>query len=594
MELVTLIQGTPEWLAHRAKHLNASDAPAVMACSPNKKRGDLVRELATGIAPEFSDFVQQRILDKGHDFERLARPLAEDIFGEDLSPCVGVNGKNSASFDGLTFMGDSAWEHKRLNAALREAMVEGCTGADLPLCYRVQMEHQCMVGEAIERVLFMASEWTGDGALIEERHCWYYPNSELRAQIAAGWEQLEKDVAAYVPATEPVVQPTAKIRDALPALRIEARGEITASNLEDFKAVVLERINGVNTELKTDQEFADADTDGKWLREVADKMQQAMQMVRSNIQSVDAVLVVLEQLEDIATKKAIQVEKLVKSEKDVRKEKIVLDAQQELAVHIAALNNQMGTSYLLVPQGIFAPVIKGLKSLESMQDKVRAALAQAVGDANATALRLRTNREHLKQGDFDWITLFSDFGVVGTKAAEDFQALAALRIGQHKAAEDKRLEAERERIRAEEQAKADAAMRAELIKTEQEAQAGIAEAREAEALPAPLLDALSDTAAFVRAEAVSAIDAKTAIKSARRTAAVVANEVPTLKIGTMNERLAHFKVTADDIRALGFEPSGKQGPSPLFRESEFPAICRAIAARALELAEQHEAAAIAV
>lgn len=568
MELVTLIQGTPEWQAHRAKHLNASDAPAMMGVSPYVTRSELIKRLATGITPEV-DQATQRIFDNGHRFEGLALPLAEEIVGDDMSNCVGVNGKFSASFDGLNFDGDVAFEHKTLSKRLREAMFDGCTGTDLPMDYAIQMEHQCMVGDKIGRVLFMASEWTGDGALIEERHCWYTPNPELRAQIVAGWEQLEKDVAAYTPTAEPVVLPTAKVRDALPVLRIEARGEITASNLEDFKAVVLERINSVNTELATDQEFADADADGKWLRDVAGKMAQAIQMVRSNIQPVDAVLVVLEQLQDIATKKAIAVEKLVKTEKDVRKEKIVTEAQNELAVHIDAINKQLGAAYLQAPQGIFAPVIKGLKSISSMQDKVRAALAQAIGDANATALRLRTNRDHLKQDGSDWVTLFPDFGVVGTRPAEDFQALAALRIGQHKEAENKRLEAERERIRAEEQAKADAAMRAELIKKEQEAQAGIAEARKAEALPAPLLDALSDTAAFVRAEAVSAIDAQTAIQSAKRSAT---DDGARIALGQIKELIAPLSIDAAGLAQLGFPHVATDKSSKLYRACDFEAI----------------------
>lgn len=35
--------------AHRAQHHNASEAPAMMGCSPYKTRAQLVREMATGI-----------------------------------------------------------------------------------------------------------------------------------------------------------------------------------------------------------------------------------------------------------------------------------------------------------------------------------------------------------------------------------------------------------------------------------------------------------------------------------------------------------------------------------------------------------------
>ena len=185
MQIVNLIQGSPQWHAHRAQHFNASDAPAMMGCSSYKTRSELIKELATGLGQEV-DAATQRRFDDGHRFEALARPLAEEVIGEDLSPCVGTSGKYSASFDGITFMHDVAFEHKTLNDTLREAMFDGCCGDALPLQYQVQMEHQAMVADSIEKVLFMASKWDGD-QLVEERHCWYYPNLELRAKIIAGW-----------------------------------------------------------------------------------------------------------------------------------------------------------------------------------------------------------------------------------------------------------------------------------------------------------------------------------------------------------------------------------------------------------------------
>ena len=95
MRTVNLILGTPEWHAHRATHFNASDAPAMMGCSPYKTRSQLLREFATGATIEHDAATLQRFAD-GHRFEDLARPLAEQILGEELYPCVGVDGKFSA------------------------------------------------------------------------------------------------------------------------------------------------------------------------------------------------------------------------------------------------------------------------------------------------------------------------------------------------------------------------------------------------------------------------------------------------------------------------------------------------------------------
>lgn len=571
MQIVSIVQGSPAWHEYRAKHFNASDAPAMMACSPYKSRSELIKELATGITAEV-DAGTQRIFDAGHQFEALARPLAEEIMEDELSPCVGTLGKYSASFDGLTFMSDDGFEHKSLNAALREAMVDGCTGADLPLHYQVQMEQQAMVS-GCTRILFMASKWeanrdTGEMVLVEERHCWYTPNLELRAKVVAGWELLEKDVAAYVP---PKADPiAAKLQQALPALRIEASGAITASNLDEFQVVVLDRINAVNMELVTDQDFADGDADGKWLRDVSAKMKEAVQRVRGGMESVDEVLRVLEQLDDIATKKAIAIEKKVKSEKDVRKEQIVLSAQRSLDEHIAELNRSLGARFLASPGPVFASVVKGLKSLDSMTDKVQAELGNQQASANAAAARYKANREHLNQADGDWINLFPDFTVAGNKATEDFQALAALRIGNQKQADAQRLEAEREKIRAQEQAKAEAAVRAEqeqkrqaedaeakaarekALQVEKDVQAAITEAHKTNALPAPLLSDLSAVATFVRDEAVATIDAKQVI-SAARTGAAPVDSGETMTLGQINTLIAPIKVDAAGLVDLGFE-----------------------------------------
>lgn len=586
-QTLSLTQGTPEWHAHRAQHFNASDAPAMMACSPYKSRADLIKELATGLMAEVSPQTQRRF-DDGHRYEALARPLAEEFIGQELFPVVGTNGKFSASFDGITLMEDIAFEHKSLNNDLRDAMHEGCTGTDLPLVYQVQMEHQIMVADTVEKVLFMASKWDGD-ALIEERHCWYYPNLELRAQIIAGWEQLEKDVAAYVPqAAQAKPLHEAKLRDALPVLRIDARGEITASNLDDFKEVALERINSINTVLETDQQFADADADAKWLRDVSSAMKQAGKQVRANMQSVDAVLNVLEQLDEIATKKAIDLEKRVKSEKDVRKQLIIQDAQQDLDAHVAALNQRLGANWLPRIAGGFAETIKGLKSLDSMRDKVAVALTNAKLQAKTTANTLLLNRDFLR-GDGtgqDWITLFPDFATVGTKAAEDFQALAALRIERQKAAEAARLDAERERIRAEEAARlereaaAKAQQEAELerLRIQQQAQqeqAEIALAQQTGTLAAPVAQDLAGLVQDKAVEDVAGIDAQQAIAAAKAGTAV-ADSGETLTLGQINTMIAPLKIDAAGLAELGFTPCSTVKAAKHYRCSSLPAICRAL------------------
>ncbi|MDH0851834.1 YqaJ viral recombinase family protein [Delftia tsuruhatensis] len=601
MQIVNLTQGSAAWHQHRAQHWNASDAPAMMGCSSYKTRSELVRELATGIAPEADAATERRFAD-GHRFEALARPLAEEIIGEELSPCVGTEGKLSASFDGLTFMNDTAFEHKSLNDRLRAAMGEGCTGADLPLQYQVQMEQQAAVA-GCERILFMATKWAPDGTLLEQLHCWYTPNPELRAQILAGWEQLALEVAAYVPADTSAAPVVAEPVESLPAVAVQLQGSLAVvSNLDKVAVAVRAFIDGMVVKPATDQEFADAEAECKALKKGEEAMKAAVANALAQVSDVEAFTRTANDLADLMRTTRLAREKLVAAEKESRKAEIVASAQANLDQHIAALNQQrLGANWIPRVAGGFAEAIRGKKSLDNMRDAIAVVLTNAKADANALAGRLEANRQHLRQDDSDWIALFADFAAVGGKAPEDFQALAALRIGQHRQAEAKRLEAERERIRQEEEARAqraaaaeaaraaaeqtrqleaerarirqeeqqraDAEAREKLAQANAQAQAGIAEGREAGALSAPLLDDLSATANHVHDSGVAALDTQQAISTAQASSAAAAPAAEdagaTITLGQLNALLKaenlSVKVSAETLDDQGLPYRKERG-----------------------------------
>lgn len=566
MKIVKLKQGTPEWHAHRARYFNASDAPAMMGCSPYKTREQLVRELATGIGEEITP-QKQAIFDAGHRAEALARPLAEDIIGQELYPVVGVadSGPYSASMDGLTMGEDVNLEHKALNQALREAMTPGCQGSDLPMVYQVQMEHQCLVCNTIERTLFMASKWDAEGNLIEERHCWYTPNPQLRAQIIDGWAALEHEVAAYDPTqSPPKAKMEAKAKDAaLPAIRIEVRGEVLASNVEELRALAVGRIALVKTELKTDQDFLDAKVDAAWLREVAASMKMGKQMVRGGMDTVDALLTMLEQVEALAERKAIDLENLVTSESKRRKDDVVANAQAALDAHIKKHNDSLGAEYLQRVVGPLALAAKNLKTLESTEKKVGAVLVEQKAAADALALRFTRNRAHLHQDGVDWITVFPDFDTAGSKTEEDFQAVAKQRIDRAKEA-------------------AEAAKAPPAAAPAQQDLSGVVDAD----VPQEFTGGAYRSGPGMHIALKSEAAAVTTVADAHSGAAneptqTVRTGVPTLRIGAINERFQYFSVTAMSLGGLGFDPAGRERAAPLYHDDDFPAICDAIVGRAL-------------
>ena len=544
-----LTQGTQEWLAYRATHFNASDAPAMMGVSPYKTRNQLLHEAHTGLTQEVNRSTQRRF-DDGHRFEALARPLAEEIIGEDLYPVVGSVGKLSASFDGLTIANEVNFEHKSLNEALRKAMVDGCTGADLPLAYQVQMEQQHLVSGA-EKTLFMASEWDDAGNLVEERHCWYVSNLELRQEIIDGWEQLERDLATYAPPETEGPKAVGVSPESLPALHIEVKGAVTASNLAEFKSTAVAVIGSISTELETDQDFANAEKTVKWCEDVEKRLEAAKEHALSQTASIDELFKAIDAIAEITRNKRLSLNKLVKDRKEQIRTDIVIGARLKFKCNIEEINNALGDDYIAIVYPDFAGAIKGKKTVDSIQNAVDTLLAQSSQSAMALAKVIRQNIDYLDANAADNKHLFPDLKSVVSKAGDDFEALVQVRVSKYKQeqedARNRALRIEQERIKREQQALDD-----------QTAQQAIEDAKAKEPEPAP---------------------------ASRPATAIKQDDGALIKLGDINARIAPLSITADGLSQLGFVCIATDKSAKLYRQSEFGAICEAMVSHIKSLAE---------
>ena len=436
MNIANLVQGSPEWKAYRATHFNASDAPAMMGCSPYKTRAQLLREMHTGVVPDVDAGTHKRY-ENGHRVEALARPLAEEIVGEELYPVVGSQGRLSASFDGLTLDERQGFEHKALNDALRAAFAAGAAQDCrlLPIYHRVQMEQQLLISGA-ERILFMTTAWSADEALLEEHDCWYTPDHDLRQQIIDGWLQFETDLRDFVLPEAPEPAPVGKAPESLPALRIEVTGAVTASNLAEFRETALAAIRSVNRSLKTDQDFADAERAVKWCGEVESRLKAAKEHALSQTASIDALFKALDDIGTEARAVRLDLDKLVARRKTEVKEEAVAAARRALEQHVAALNAEIAPMRLPAVPADFAGAIKGMRSVASMEDRLQSLLASAKVACDALARSIRANIATFKQeAEQQYAALFPDLHVLVHKPADDFAATLTARIAQHQAAE---------------------------------------------------------------------------------------------------------------------------------------------------------------
>lgn len=547
-KILALTQGSEEWARHRATALNASDAPAMMGASKYRSRADLIRERATGITPEV-DVATQRLFDRGHAAEAAARQYVEARIGEDLYPVIlsrEVDGlRLSASLDGQTMDGSLIWEHKLFS----ESLVAQVLAGELEPHYYWQLEHQLLVSGA-DRVIFT----TSDGTQENEASMVYRPVPGRAEALIAGWKQFLTDVADYVPAAAPTPVTAAPV-EGFGSLLLRVEGRVLASNLDAFRAdadAFIARLPKAS-ELETDQDFADAESAVKACAEAEARIKAAIDAALAQMSDVDAVMRAAGTVSETIRAARLALDRVVKAEKENRRAAIVSAGVKSVLDHYASINATLGEYSIGAPASLSSELgaaIKGKRTISSITDAVDAAVAQAKIEASQRADAIRVNVAILQEYA-DWMHIIpGPVQLVHTKQPDDLRNLLSTRVAEYKRQLDQdakeelaKQEAERERIRAEEQAKAErAAQNFEGITND----AGVAQP--VEHLPSKQAVAGSTPAAR-----------------------------STIKLGQINDAIAPLSITADGLAQLGFKPVGQQRAAKLYAADDFPRICAAIA-----------------
>lgn len=549
MKILNLVQGTPEWIAHRFTHHNASEAAAMLGLDPKLKRNELLHMKATGAEKEFSDWVRKNILEKGHEVEAKARPLIEFMIGEELYPVTGVEGDESASYDGLTMDERIGFEHKQWNEELAAMVNAGI----VPDSHMPQLQQQLMISGA-EKIIFVVS----NGTLEKMVHTEVLPDQEWFERIRLGWEQFDKDVAAYVP--EPIAAPiVAQVVKNLPAVAVQVSGSIAiVDNFDVFETALRDFVdNRLIRKPETDQDFADLDLQIKALKKAEDAIKGAEANMLSQLASVDAMKNTMDMVYNLTRDNRLAAEKLLAAEKENRRLEILQSGKDAFSAHIAALNERLKKPYMPQIVADFAGVMKGLKTIASLRNAVDTELARVKIEANVIADKIEANLNSLRDLAKDHAFLFADTAQLVMKENDDLVALIKVRISEHQQAEEKRLAEERERIRAEE---------ANKLREQREQEEAAELLRQAEEQNAKSEDAPH--------KLVTGDGGAAPLNPANDDHAtpVIADTGATMKLGQIAERLG-FSITAEFISALGIEPKTRERNAVLYRESDFPRIC---------------------
>lgn len=494
MKIIKLVAGSPEWDAHRARMdaRNASEAPVMMGASKKTSRRELLRLKATGSSKEYSDWVMEVLFERGHEVEAMARPIAEELIGEELFPVIGTtdDGYLGASFDGITdglsTLGNIPWECKQWN----EAKAADVRNNILPEEDYWQVVQQLVVREA-EKSLYMVTDGTKEKTV----WMWFELKAEDRTKLMQGWKQFDIDLANYQHVEEAPKVVSGPVLN-LPAVSVQVSGEIAIiDNLTVFGAALTDFVQKqLILEPTTDQDFADLETQIKTLKKAEDALNQAEAAALAQVATIDTMKRTKDMLHKLARDNRLMAEKLLDAKKQSIRVEIRQEGEAALKAHIDTLNKRLGSKVTLpVIAANFAGVMSGKKTVKSLRDAVDAELANCKIKANELADRMDINLQSLRELAAGKEFLFMDAQAIVQKENGDLVNLIKARIAEHDAKEQARLDEQREQIRKEEEAKAAAKIRLEQIaeqakKDHEEIQKGLDAAAELAEINAKVRD----------------------------------------------------------------------------------------------------------
>lgn len=462
--ILELSQGSKEWMEFRATHYGASEAAAMLGISPYMSRNDLLKLKAIGQDQEHSDFTK-KLFQNGYDTEAAARSLLEQDMGEDFYPVTCSKDKLSASVDGLTLDGSVAFEHKLLNNGLYEAVLSH----QVPDHYMAQCQQILLVTGA-ERVIFMCSDGTRECRASVE----VLPDQSWFDRIESGWNQFESDLANYQH-KEHADKPEPEAIMQLPALSIQIKGEVTVSNLPQFKAAADTFIANIKTDLKTDEDFVNAEATVKFCGETEDKLEAAKAAAIGQTASIDELMRTIDHIKESIRQKRLTLEKAVKSQKESIKNKIIGDAINLCTSHALQIDIELGSRVLFqqFSHNIFSiknfeTACKNKRTLASLHNAVDTEVAAIKIKLDDLARVIRKNLTHLPED----LSLFRDLQSIITKPEDDFKLLVESRMAEQKRKEEEAAKLAAEEVKAAEErgrAQAAAAAERERIAKENEA-----------------------------------------------------------------------------------------------------------------------------
>lgn len=261
----------------------------------------------------------------------------------------------------------------------------------------------------------------------------------------------------------------------LPALKVEVSGEVVSSNFKEYKEAAIQVFRQIPTELKTDEDCANAEETIKWLQSVEKKLKDVKDGAIEGTASINDLFTGIDEMAEEARQIRLKLNRTVSAVKQEIRDEIQRRYEGKLKEYLASVNAELGWVQIPMPDVSIADGMKRRRTAETAERGAEEAYISAVDYIKAEKARALYNIEIISNQTKGYEFLFSDKDKLALSSTETLPGIIEQRISSYK------LQKELEQVR---EAERTAREQAEQAKAEPE--------QEIDEVPEPVLETVND------------------------------------------------------------------------------------------------------
>lgn len=194
------------------------------------------------------------------------------------------------------------------------------------------------------------------------------------------------------------------------ALQIQLTGEVTETNFEEWKKDLLAQIASSKRELKTDDDFAIAESDVKAIKAGEKTLKAAKQSALDQAAAIQKLFSAIDEVTEEARQARLALERQIKSRKEEIRDEIVVDGMRLIESHLAEQDDTFNAvnQERFMDRQTLENFTKGKRSASSMQKAINVAVANVKEKIAHKSASIASNQKILDAIDTKYRSIFQD------------------------------------------------------------------------------------------------------------------------------------------------------------------------------------------